>query len=215
MNPKRIILLLSVIFLAAVVVPQSVPAQTSKGIELCDSWKYKEAEKVLRQALKTNPNDIQANYFLGLAVLMQDKHEEALKIFQKVSADIDKQAKPSPAEKYRIQIALARARLELKQNDEALKNLDAAEKAQPNGIDVHVYRGAYYMNVKKVDKAIAELEKAIGMDKKNPYAHYYAGRAHLQSGNPSQAVDEYKLFLELAPLAPEADAIKILIAQLC
>jgi tetratricopeptide (TPR) repeat protein len=215
MSKQRIILLLSVILLAAVVAPQPVPAQTSKGIELCDAWKYKEAEKVLRQAVKGNPKDNQANYYLGFALLMQNKYEEALKIFLKVSADMDKQPQPTPAEKYRIQIQLARTRLGLKQNDEALKNLDAAEKAQPNGVDAHVYRGAYYLNLKKVDKATAELEKAIGLDKNNPYAHYYAGRAYLQSGDPARAVEQYKIFLELAPLAPEAEAIRILINQLC
>jgi tetratricopeptide (TPR) repeat protein len=222
MNKQRtlpcIILTLSVMISMMAVIPQPSMAQTSKGIELCTNWKFQDAEKVLRAALKANPQDIQADYYLGLAVLMQDKHDEALQIFQKVLADKNnpgqKVQSPVP-DNYQIQIALARTRLELKQNDEALKNVDAAAKVHPNGIEVHVYRGVYYLNLKNAQKAITELEKAISLDKQDAYAHYYAGHAYLQSGNPARAVEMFKTFLQLAPLAPEAVKAKALVDALC
>jgi tetratricopeptide (TPR) repeat protein len=213
-----IILVLSVILLATAVMPPPVLAQTSKGITLCDSWQYKEAEKVLREALKANPKDIQANFYLGMALLQQDKHEEALKTFLKVLADVDNpglKVKPSDPNNYKIQIALARTHLELKQNAEALKNLEAANKVHPNGLEVYIYRGFYYINTDNAQKALTELEKAIGIDKKNAYAHYYAGQAHLRLGNPSRVVEELKMFLELAPMAPEAAKAKALVDALC
>jgi tetratricopeptide (TPR) repeat protein len=213
-----VILVFSIMLLAMAILPQPIMAQTDKGVALCNSWEFQKAEPVLRAALKANPQDIQANYYLGLAVLMQDKHEEALQIFLKVLADVDKpgqQGRSPLSDKYQIQIALARARLELKQNDEALKNLEAANKIRPNGVDVYVYRGMYYLNLQNAQKAIIELEKAISLDKKDAYAHYYAGRAYLQSGNPARAVDMYKIFLQLAPQAPEAVKVKALITELC
>jgi tetratricopeptide (TPR) repeat protein len=221
MNQRLIspcIILALAVFLATTVMPQKTLAQTSKGISLCNSWEFKEAEKVLREALKTSPQDIQANYYLGMALLMQDKHEEALKTFLKVLADADnpgrKVKSPSPSN-YEIHIALARTRLELKQNAEALKNLEAANKIRPNSLEVCVYRGLYYMNMKNVQKAIAELEKAISLNQKDAYAHYYAGRAYLQAGDPAHAVEELKIFLQLAPQAPEAVKAKALVDALC
>jgi tetratricopeptide (TPR) repeat protein len=213
-----IILVFSVTLLAMAVMPQPILAQTAKGVSLCNSWEFQKAETVLRAALKTNPRDIEASYYLGVAVLMQDKHEEALQIFMKVLADVDnpgRQAQAPGPDKYQIHIALARTRLELKQNDEALKNLEAANKVHPNGVEFYVYRGVYYLNLKNEPKAIVELEKAISLDKKDAYAHYYAGRAYLLSGNPARAVDMFKTFLLLAPQAPEASKAKALIDALC
>jgi cytochrome c-type biogenesis protein CcmH/NrfG len=204
--------------LATTAMPQATLAQTSKGISLCNSWEFQKAETVLREALKTNPQDIQASYYLGMALLMQDKHDEALKTFLKVLADVDspgrKAKSPAPGN-YEIQIALARTYLELKQNAEALKNLDAANKIRANGLEVYVYRGLYYLNMNNVPKAITELEKAVRLDKNDAYAHYYAGHAYLKSGNPARAVEEWKIFLQLAPHAPEAVKTKALIDALC
>jgi tetratricopeptide (TPR) repeat protein len=221
MNQRLIspcIMLVLAVFLTTAVMPQTTLAQTSKGISLCNSWEFQKAETVLRDALKANPQDIQANYYLGMALLMQDKHEEALKTFLKVSADADKPGRntkaPAP-DNYEIQIALARTHLELKQNAEALKNLEAANKIHPNSLQVCTYRGLYYINLKSYQKAIVELEKAISLDKKDAYAHFYAGYAYLYSGDPARAVDEYKTFMQLAPQAPDAVKAKSLITGLC
>jgi tetratricopeptide (TPR) repeat protein len=207
-----------VLFLISVSIPQGLMAQTGRGIDLCDSWKFQEAEKVLREALAANPRDIQAAYYLGLSVLMQDKHNEALEILLKAKSDLDKagsQARPSVPDEYQIQIALARTYLELKRYPEAWKSLESAQKEHPDSVDVHVYRGVYYMFRGDLQKAIGELDKSLSMDSNNAYANYYAGLAYLRNGNPSKAVDLFKAFLQLAPDAPEAGKAKALIAALC
>jgi tetratricopeptide (TPR) repeat protein len=212
------ILVLSVVVLLITAMPLPIFAQTQKGIELFNSWKFPEAEKVLREAVKANPQDLTAEYYLGLSALLQDKHNEALDIFLKLKNARDKmapKARPAVPDDFQIQIALARTRLELKQDDEAWKNLEAAEKDQPDAADVYVYRGAYYLQKQKNQQAIKELEKAIALDSHNAYAYYYAGHAYLRTGNPSKAVEEFKTFLQLAPLAPEAVKAKALVDALC
>jgi tetratricopeptide (TPR) repeat protein len=208
---------ISLVLLMTAFAAQPLVAQTSKGIELCKSGQLPEAEKALRAALKGNPKDTQASYWLATVVLLQDKHEEALQLFLKVKADQDKAGKARAAEpdEYQIQLALARTHLELRKNAEALKNLEAAKKIQPNGSDVSVYQGYYYINTGNYPKAIAELEKAMSIDKKNAYAHYYAGRAYFLSGNPAKAKEMYQMFLDLMPLAPEAPKAKLFILELC
>jgi tetratricopeptide (TPR) repeat protein len=213
-----IILVFCIMLLAAAVMPQPMAAQTDKGVALCSSWEFQKGEKVLRDAVKANPQDLKASYYLGLAVLMQDKHSEALDILLKVK-DMKSKAKQQTASavpnEYQIQIALARTRLELKQNAEALKNLEAAKKEQAEGVEVYTYRGVYYLNMGNPSQAVKELDKAISVDKKDAYAHYYAGLAYIRSGNPAWGVELLKTFLKLAPLAPEAVKAKTLIDTLC
>ena len=217
-NACGISLVLFTAFSMMAILPKPSLAQTNRGVELYNSYDFKNAEQILRKAIMANPVDMEASYYLGLSVLMQDKHEEALGIFMKLLDAKNSAAPQSSAmvpDEYQIRLALARAQLELKQNDAALKNLDAAGRAHTDTADLHVYRGLYYLNIEKRQKAVKELETAIAMDGNNAYAHYYAGHAYLRSGNPSKAVEEFKLFLQLAPMAPEAVKAKALVDALC
>jgi tetratricopeptide (TPR) repeat protein len=221
MNTRRArgsILVLSVVFSLMAVVPQQGFAQTAKGIQLYNSWQFQEAEKVFRAALKADPRDTPANYYLGLCVLEQERPAEALDIFLKVKKDqdkADKSTRPAVPSEYQIQLALARARLALKQYADAWKNLESARIEDGKASDVYVYRGLYYLQQEKFKEASDALEKAITLDKKNPYAYYYAGQAHIGLGNPAKAVEDLKMFLQLAPDAPEAPKAKKLHDQLC
>jgi tetratricopeptide (TPR) repeat protein len=213
-----IVLVIAVVLSVVVVAPQPLRAQASKGFELYNSWQFQEAEKALREAYKSNPRDTQAGYYLGLSVLMQDKHSEALDILLKVKEDQDKadrQSRSQVPDEYQIQLALARTRLELKQNEEAWKNLEAAKKVNADAADIYVYRGLYYLNLQNAQKAIKELEKAMTLDGNNAYAHYFAGQAYIRLGNPAKAVEVLKEFLQLAPSAPEVEKAKALVSALC
>jgi cytochrome c-type biogenesis protein CcmH/NrfG len=214
MNKRRVLFVMPVLFFCwTAVMPGRVFAQTEKGIELYHSWQYQEAEKVLRDALQADPLDVKANYYLGLSLLLDQKYDEALEIFLRL--EDERLTQTAVPDKCQTQIALARARLGLKQYAEAWKNLEAAEKDNAYSPDVYVYRGVYYLQQNKEKKAIKELEKAIGLDEENAYAHYYAGHAYLRSGNPARAVDMFKTFIHLAPQAPEAAKANALIAALC
>jgi len=193
-------------------------AQTEKGIELYNSWEFNKAEQALREVLKNGPNDVQAGYYLGLSLLMQEKYQEALDAFQKTKSPVDKAALSGKAgipDKGQLEIALTRAYLGLKKYPEMWECLEAAEKANANPADIHTFRGAYYLERNDVDNAAKELEKAIELDSLNAYAYYYAGYAHLRLGNPARAVDMFEMFLRLAPYAPEAGKAKFLIDSLC
>lgn len=202
---------------AAALMPVPVCGQTEKGVELYNSWEYLEAEKVLREAVQKNPQDVKANYYLGLSLLLQQKHGEALDLLLKAKEARVKGGR-GPADtpgECQIEIALARAHLGLQQYREAWKNLEAAGKLDSRNADVYVYRGVYYHQQGKEKDAIKELEKAIRLDDHNVYAHYYAGHVYLRLGNPARAVDMFRTFLTLAPNAPEAPKAKVLIDALC
>ena len=110
---------------------------------------------------------------------------------------------------------MARARLGLKQYDEAWKNLESARIENGKSSDVYVYRGVYYYQQEKLPEAIKELEKAISLDKKNPYAYYYEGLSYYKMSVPDKAVSALKMFLQLYPNAPEAAKAKEIVDKLC
>ena len=221
MNKRKIccrILVLSVVLSLAVLIPQQIFAQSSKGIELYNQWQFAEAETVLREALKADPSETPANYYLGLSVLMQEKYNDAIDIFVKVKRSqdrADKKTRPAVPSEYQIQLAMARARLGLRQYDEAWKNLESARIEDGTASDVYVYRGASYVLQGKNKEAIKELEKAIKLDEKNPYTYYYQGLAYYQSGQADKAVTALKMFLQLNPSAPEASKAKKIVTELC
>ena len=211
------ILVLLVAFSLISVVPQAF-AQSKKGLELYNTWQYQEAEKVFREELKADPNNTPTNFYLGLTVLYQEKYQDALDIFLKVYKSqqrADQWTRPAVPSEYQIQLAMAQARIGLKQYPDAWKNLESARIEDGRASDVYVYRGLYYLEQDKLKEAIKELEKAISLDRKNPYAYYYAGLAYYKAGDPQNAVEALKTFLGLAPNAPEAPKAKLLHDQLC
>jgi tetratricopeptide (TPR) repeat protein len=195
-----------------------IMAQTEKGIDLYNSWEYERAEKALHKVLKDEPADVQARYYLGLSLLMQGKYQEALDTLEKAKASVDESATSGKAglpDKGQLEIALTQAYLGLKRIPEALESLEAAEKAKANPVDIHTFRGAYYLEKNSVKEAAQELEKAIELDSQNAYTYYYAGFAHLRLGNPAKAVQMFQVFLTLNPYAPEAEKTKSLVDSLC
>mgnify|MGYP001767786080 FL=1 len=214
---SRILPLSAVIALAAII-PQHSFGQAGNGIELYNDWKFAEAERALRETVKADPGQRTARYYLGLSALMQEKFGDALDSFLKVKGIQDKtdpQARAAVPSEYQIQLALARARLGLKQYEEAWKHLEAAGAEDGEAADVYVFRGEYYVLQNRNDEAIRELQKAIKMDGKNGHAYYYLGLAYHQAGQAEKAVEALKMFLQLDPHAPEAPAAKKLIDQLC
>jgi len=212
------ILALSVVLSLTAVAPHALFGQMNKGIDLYNSWQYKEAEKAFREALKADPSNTLTNYYLGLCIVGQERFGEALDIFLKVKKSQDKadqRTRPAVPSEYQIQLALARARLGVKQYEEAWKNLESARIVDGRASDVYVYRGVYYFQQEKDKEALKELEKAISLDKNNPYAHYYSGLTYHHMGQAEKAVTALKAFLSLAPDAPEAGKAKMLVDQLC
>lgn len=215
---SNVILMLSVIAILIGGISLQIMAQTEKGIELYNSWEYEKAGKVLQAVLEKEPANFQARYYLGLSLLMQGKYQEALDALQKAKASIDDSTasgEAGPPDKGQLEIAFTQAYLGLKRIPEVLESLEAAEKAKANPVDIHTFRGAYYLEKNSVKEAAQELEKAIELDSHNAYTYYYAGFAHLRSGNPAKAVQMFQVFLTLNPYAPEAEKTRFLVDSLC
>jgi regulator of sirC expression with transglutaminase-like and TPR domain len=77
--------------------------------------------------------------------------------------------------------------------------------------DFYQYRGSYLGRKAKWAESAQDLEKAIQLDPKEPYNHYYIGVAYSNLKKPDKMVEHLQMFLKLAPTAPEAAKCKALL----
>ncbi|MCG6926013.1 MAG: tetratricopeptide repeat protein [Acidobacteria bacterium] len=66
----------------------------------------------------------------------------------------------------------------------------------------------------KLGEAIRRLTVVIRADPRLPYAYYWRGQAYHRNRQIARMVDDYQAFLRLAPGAPEAPAVRALLAGL-
>ena len=211
-------LLVSVVFIMINGMSLNVLAKTEEGLKSYSIGEFDKAEAIFREVLKGEADNAQAGYYLGLTLLMEEKFQEALGIFQNLKDNINNKEVMGNAEvptKGQVEIGLVRTYLGLKNYTEAMNSLDAAETVKADPIDVHTYKGAYYLEKDENTRANEELEKAIELKSQNPYTYYYSGIVNIRLGNPQKAVKLFEKFLEMAPYAPEAGHAKFLIDTLC
>ena len=193
-------------------------ATTEEGIHSYSIGEFEKAEALFREVLKGDADDIQAGYYLGMSLLMQEKFKEALGIFQNLEDNINNKAVIKDTDvptRGEVEIGLVRSYLGLKQYPDALKSIHAAERVKADPIDIHTYYGAYYLEMNENSRAQKELETALNQKSQNPYTYYFAGISYLRLGHPAKAVEMFKAFLKMAPYAPEAERAKFLIDTLC
>jgi Flp pilus assembly protein TadD len=63
----------------------------------------------------------------------------------------------------------------------------------------------------EVGDACARGEEAKRMAPKSPPVHKFLGKCYMRAGRTREANDNYKLYLELAPTAPDAPFVKSMI----
>ena len=187
-------------------------AKTEEGLKALGTGNFDKAEAIFSEVLKGDAENAEAGYYLGISLLMQEKFNEALGVFKNLKATMGNVEIPT---KGQVEIGLVRAYLGLKNYPEALKSLKAAEAANADTVDIHTFKGVYYLEVNENDKANEELQKALELKSQNPYTYYYAGIVSIRLGHPQKAVKLFETFLEMAPYTHEAEHAKFLVDTLC
>jgi cytochrome c-type biogenesis protein CcmH/NrfG len=98
---------------------------------------------------------------------------------------------------------------------EAANAYQKALELDPKNVNVLVDRGVCLWASGQPEKALAEYRKAMKLDPRHPHAHMNAAVALSTDLNrPAEAAKEFEKYLELAPNAPNADAIRQTIIEL-
>ena len=182
-------------------------ADLQKGIELYQARKFDEAVVRLKRAVESDPADVAARYHLGLALVELKQYTEAESQFKQAG---ELRAEIGPR-KDQILAGFAQAYMGQGRLDEAERTIREALEARDDSTEAHLALGKLYLHRKKYAEAAKALDKAIELNPKDPYAHYYAGIAYSNIGRQDRMVNEFQMFLKLAPDAPEAAKVRSLL----
>lgn len=87
----------------------------------------------------------------------------------------------------------------------------AAEPTQPVAVAA---LGEALVMQEKLDEAIERLSAVLAAKPDVAYAYYWRAQAYHRKKQVARMVDDYTAFLKLAPNAPEAPAVKVLLGSL-
>jgi tetratricopeptide (TPR) repeat protein len=137
----------------------------------------------------------------GIALYNQGKYAEAEPVL--------KAATGVEAKAYRAG-CLAR----LKRHAEAETEAKAALAQSPVHPIAVAALGESLVGQQKLDEAVQRLSAALQAKADLAYAYYWRGQAYQLKKQIARMVEDYQAFLKLAPQAPEAPALKVLLASL-
>jgi len=169
-------------------------ADLDRGVELYRQDNYSEAESELRRAVEQDDSNARAHRYLGLALLRQNKLDDAARHL--VKAD---EIGPSGDTK----AALAWLYIEQKDYSKAETALGEA-----SGEDLEFVRGLLRFYRKEYEAAAADFETDLKNRPGDAYAHYYAGLAYNGMKRPDKMLTHFELFLRARPNAPEAKKVR-------
>ena len=92
--------------------------------------------------------------------------------------------------------------------------LSQAVAKNDNNAQAHFGLGLVHLKLKKLDQAITELDKAWKLDSEDAYTHYYLATAYNANGQSNLAIPHLHRFVELAPEAPEAPAVRSFLSRI-
>ncbi len=175
-------------------------ADLDTGIRQVNDKDYARAESTLREVVAAEPENADANYYLGEALIGEKKYAESEEFLKKA---LD--GKPE------ARVALGQAYLMQDKIDEAMSELNEAEKTQNSNSNLYLYRGMALLKRGKSADAAKQFDQALKLDGKNAYAHYYMGLAQNNLKHPDLMLQQFEMFLQLDPKAPEAARVRSLL----
>lgn len=196
-------MVLRVLIILGLVAIPALASDLDRGIQLYESGKYDEAERILRSVVDSDAKNARAHQYLGLALLNLDKPEEALASLR--HAD---QLDPRLTD---VKLGLTRVYLEQRKLGEAEDSLKKLEVIAPNNKELPFYRGLLHAARGDHERAVKDLEVALKERPENARAHYYLGLSYSRVNRPDKMVEHFQYFLKLAPDAPEAPKVRSLL----
>ena len=158
-----------------------------KGWSKLSLGDHQGSEVALRKALELSPNEVQAETLLGWALMLQEKYDDALLMFQKVLMR-------------QPQNALARINvgyicLKKRIFGEAIEHLSRAirlDNDKKATLYAHFYLGLVYLERDMFEDAQTFFQKTLALGPNLIEAYYELGRAYWFNGQRNEAVDTWK-----------------------
>lgn len=152
---------------------------------------FEDGLEVLGKEFRENPDNAAAAYYLGRYYLALEEPEQANR-FLKQAVRLE----PDNVD-YLFWVGVANWALDDFQEEQRSYRL--ALSVDKDNVSANLYLAHTYLDEGKLDQALALYDKVILMDKFNPQAVYNRADILTRQGKNSQAVREWKKFLEYYP----------------
>lgn len=141
--------------------------------------------------MRKSPHKARVHLSLGTAHAVGGNHEEAIKF---LTESIGMTGDP-----HRAYVNRGVVYVKMKKDDLALKDFDAAIKANPRYIDAYVNRGEVFARRKDYDAALSDFNKAIELDGNGAPGYKMRGRVFDALHQYGRALGDYKRAIEIEP----------------
>ena len=211
---------------ASKLAPQLSGIRLNIGLAYYRQGDYRHAIPAFESVVKEEPGSLQARYLLGQCYFFTDRFVEAVDALEPLwpqqSRDLnylyvlttsaDKADRKELADRALARMAevgedsavvhmlLGKAMLNLESYDEAVKELNAAAKADPNLPFVHFNLGLLYSKRGDYPRAREEFQKDIALEPDVVFNYDELGNACFLAGDDAAAVKNYRKALSLDPL---------------
>jgi TonB family protein len=165
--------------------PSLQAAYRSLGVYLLASGPENEAEAIdsLRQAVRLNPRDFEAQLTLGSVYSRTHRYDEAIELYQEALKQ-----NPSLGSMY---MELGRVYAEMGNYDRAEDAYKQALKNQPSFVGGYLSLGNLYIKLGRTTEAIEMLRQATTLAPRYDGGHFALGMAYAKSGDKKSAMEEY------------------------
>ncbi|HMH16528.1 MAG TPA: tetratricopeptide repeat protein [Burkholderiales bacterium] len=156
----------------------------------------KNAEAVLRRETESFPDLVEAGNLLGIALVQQSRHQEALPLF---ASAIERN--PRFAEAY---LNLGNALHELGRHEEAILHFRKTLELRPGFLEAYNTLGNAYRALKRHDLAIECYREALRVAPGDAKTHTNLGVALADLGRHDEAIASYEAALSVRPNSANA-----------
>lgn len=187
-------------------VPKAALKRYRAGMEALGKGEAARAVEELRAAVDLFPDYYAARIELGRELRIQKRFQEAEEVLQPLARIAPRRAEP------RIERGIVL--LELGRRSEAVDELQAALKLQEDNWAAHLYLGWALLEGNE-ERAELHFKRAVEIDEQRAArAHIALARLADARGQRQLALDHLDAYLELAPKANDAAAVRALAARL-
>lgn len=186
------------------------PEQTGVYAQLAtiahERGEVEKAAEFFRKELEITPDAVPVVLNLAIILVDLDRKEEAIAAFEKVL-----ELSPTEAPAYG---ELAGLYLAVGQEDRAIETLDRMAEVTAPDPALWFNIGANFSNRDQFAQAQMAYRKALELDPAFPLPHRELGYLLFRDGKQEEALEQFKIYLEMAPDAADADQVSAFVDTL-
>jgi len=158
-----------------------------KATEARAKGNYDDAEKLLMQALSSDPDNITATVELANITAAQRDYRRSEEYYRKALELSD----GSPM----IYVGLGNVYLNQRDYQNAQKNFELAIQSDPKFSHAYVGLATLYIQKKDYDRALQAIQKVSGLSNADPMVYLLEGNIYFEQSRITEAVQSYVLLL--------------------